>query len=335
MGWKGNVRSINSALNELERSAARRQRELARQQVQASKMAEVERAAYEVAVFENTIDVLTSLHRETPGLTDWSAVAAAPEAQMPADEWPTLASAQSALDAYVPKGLAKIGSLGERKRASLAEAVDAARAHDEAANRQRMEAYEADHARWRSGRDIAERVLAGEVSGYNDAFSEMTSFSDMGALGTQVGFTFYAPSLVGATIDVHGTDVVPHEVKSQLKSGKLSTKQMPKGRFYETYQDYVCGAVLRVANDLAALLPVNAVVVTAVDEVLDSSTGRMAEQALVSAVVPRETLEKLDLERVDPSDAFTNFVHRMNFKKTTGFVPVEPLTADDVPADLR
>src|SRR5687768_7111525 len=93
MGWKGTVRSINSAMNEAQRSAARRQRELARQHVQANRMAEVERAGYEVAVYENTVDVLTTLHRETPALVEWGALRDTAEPQPPE---PTHARADAA-----------------------------------------------------------------------------------------------------------------------------------------------------------------------------------------------------------------------------------------------
>jgi hypothetical protein len=113
----------------------------------------------------------------------------------------------------------------------------------------------------------------------------------------------------------------------------LSTKAWQKGRFHEVYQDYVCGAVLRVANELCALLPVESVLVTAVDDMLDSSTGKLRQQALLSILVPRSTLEALNLELVDPSDALANFIHRMSFKKTTGFSPIEPLTINDVPKE--
>ena len=39
---------------------------------------------------------------------------------------------------------------------------------------------------------------------------------------------------------------------------------MPKGRFHEIYQDYLCGCLLRVAREVFALFPVDTVLVTAV-----------------------------------------------------------------------
>lgn len=62
MGWKGTLRSIRAAQRRAEREAQRRRRELERQRKQLEKMRELERAAYEVQVYENYIDLL----REVP-----------------------------------------------------------------------------------------------------------------------------------------------------------------------------------------------------------------------------------------------------------------------------
>ena len=71
---------------------------------------------------------------------------------------------------------------------------------------------------------------------------------------------------------VKSEEIVPRETKSLLKSGKLSVKQMPKARFYEIYQDYVCGCVLRAGRELFALLPIRMVIVTAMANMLNTQT---------------------------------------------------------------
>lgn len=64
MGLKGTVRSIGAAVRAAERDAKRRQRELEKRQIQYGKMQEFEQAAYEVALYENHIEVIQSLHKE-------------------------------------------------------------------------------------------------------------------------------------------------------------------------------------------------------------------------------------------------------------------------------
>ena len=81
--------------------------------------------------------------------------------------------------------------------------------------------------------------------------------------------------------------------------------------------------MLRVANETFALLPLETVIVTAVGDVLNTQTGHLDVKPLLSVVIPRSTLRRLDLEAIDPSDSMRNFVCRMDFKKNKGFMVVE------------
>lgn len=115
-----------------------------------------------------------------------------------------------------------------------------------------------------------------------------------------------------------------------MKSGKLSVKQMPKGKFYELYQDHICSCVLRIARELFALLPIEMVLVNCLGNLLSSQTGYMEEKSILSVAIPRKTLEGLNFEMLDPSDSMSNFIHRMAFKRTTGFGGVESLKVSDL-----
>ena len=121
-------------------------------------------------------------------------------------------------------------------------------------------------------------------------------------------------------------DIVPTEQKALLGSGKLSVKQMPKGRYYELYQDYVCGSSLLVANTILGMLPVPELIVTAQSEMLNTATGHVEESPILSIFVPRETVARLNLSSVDASDAMSNFTHNMKFLKTKGFQPIEQVS---------
>ena len=67
MGWKGTVRSIGAAARRHEREAQRRQRELEKQKKLYAKMEAMEQAAHEVAVYENHIEMIQSIHKEWGG----------------------------------------------------------------------------------------------------------------------------------------------------------------------------------------------------------------------------------------------------------------------------
>ena len=104
------------------------------------------------------------------------------------------------------------------------------------------------------------------------------------------------------------------------------------GSCNELFQDYVCSCVLRVANELFALLPIDATIVTAEDSLLDTTTGHLVPTPIVSAYIPRETFEGMNLDLLDPSDSMANFIHRMSFKKTKGFEGIQRLESENVVA---
>ena len=82
------------------------------------------------------------------------------------------------------------------------------------------------------------------------------------------------------------------------------------------------------------MLPVDTLLITASADILDTRTGQISEQPVLSAVMPRAAIANLDFERLDPSDAMENFLHRGNFKasrKAGAFQPITPLTPADVP----
>jgi hypothetical protein len=78
-----------------------------------------------------------------------------------------------------------------------------------------------------------------------------------------------------------------------------------------------------VATETFALLPFDTVVVHAVGDVVNTQTGHLEERTLLSILIPRVTIAKLDLNAIDPSDSMKNFKHNMDYKKGRGFNPVE------------
>ena len=100
---------------------------------------------------------------------------------------------------------------------------------------------------------------------------------------------------------------------------------MPKTRFSELYQDYVCSVVLRVGREIFALLPVEYVRISAIANMLNTQIGLMEEKPILSVIIKPETLNKINFHTVDPSDCMRNFVHSMKFKKTSGFEAVDKI----------
>lgn len=331
MGWKGAVRSIAAANRADQREAKRRQRELERQDRQYQKMQELEQAAYEVEVYENHIDLLLSVHTECSAVTDWNKVASASAPLEPSNKKELERKATKALSNYQPGSISRLFGQDKRQKKKLDEELDNAIKDDESNFNREHKKWEQEYSDWAEARELAGQILAGHVEAKVKAIKELNTFNDISGLGSSINFRIKDTGFVQAEIDVHGNDVIPHERKSLLKSGRLSVKQMPNGQFNELYQDYVCSCVLRVANELFSMLPEEKVIVTAVDKLLNTKTGHMEKTPILSACVSRNTLSSLNLQSIDPSDSMSNFVHTMSFKKTKGFDGVDRITPDQIP----
>lgn len=329
MGWKGTVRAVVAAQRRAERASVRRQRELERQHKQLGKMQEREAAEYEVTVYENHLDVIRSVHKDCGGKVDWRAIRDAPRPAAPVPAAARARAAETALAAYTPGLLDRLLGRTERRRADLMMAVEAARRADEMANVEAARAHENAVDAWSESKALAARVLAGEAAAYREVLEQFDPFSEISTLGSSVSFSMEDGRPVCIFVNVHAEEVIPPQVKGLTQSGKLSVKKMPLGQFYELYQDYVCGCVLRIGREVFAVLPSDEIIVTAVAEVPDSATGHVGPQAILSVLIPRATMERLNFESLDPSDSMKNFVHRMDFKKTKGFHPVPSVASSD------
>lgn len=314
---------MEAAARRAERDARRQHNELLRQHKQYNKMLLREQAALEAQLFENQIELLRSMHKECGPVWDWEAIKALPAPTSPVRSQERENAAKAALDNFQPSFWDKLFRRVDAKREVLAQAVEQAQDQDAKAYLEAAGKYQTDFEEWQERKSMAERVLAGDLTAYKEVFEEIAPFSEISDLGSSVQFRFENPNLLEITLTIRGQDAIPTETKTLLQSGKLSTKKMPQGRFYELYQDYICGCVLRVANETFALLPFQTVIVTAEGDMLDTQSGHLDVKPLLSVVIPRSTFEKLNLEAIDPSDSMRNFICRMDFKKTKGFMVVD------------
>lgn len=274
---------IDAARKREERASLKRQRELARMLKEQEKLSAKEQARLEVEAFENSLEVLLSIHKEASAKFDWMGQLCALPPHMPLNSDPT--------------------------------------------------AHEQERAEWAKMRGLAKRVLAGEEQAYDEALRELSAFGELSTLGSSIAFRVHHPKLIECELMVNGRDAIPAEVKSLTAAGQLSVKAMPRARFHEVYQDYVCGCVLRAAREVLALLPVDNVIVTAKVSTVQTSTGTNVVTPVLSVAIPRAVVEWLNFSQLDPSDSIENFTHRgdvMASRKSAEFVPTTPLQPADI-----
>jgi hypothetical protein len=137
----------------------------------------------------------------------------------------------------------------------------------------------------------------------------------------------YYPDYIEVEWYVKTEDVVPNFTLSLTQAGKLSKKDMAAAKFHQLYQDHICSYLIRIGREVLCLLPVNFIVIHMLSDMVDGSTGRLAKQPILSAVLYPATLAGLNFDLLDPAEAMKNFKHNMSFSKITGFKPVDRIDA--------
>jgi hypothetical protein len=293
------------------------------------KMQEAEKAAYEVQIYENHIDLLLSVHKECGESYDWAEIGRSEPAKNP-ERLNTHEDAAKLNLSSLKLGLSdKLLGRGDAKKKQLLDAIGDAKKLDEKEYQDALISYQKQFDDLQFAKGLSTKILAGDRAAYIEAIKKVDPFSDINGLGSSYNITADSEKTLTATLYVNGENVIPNEVKTLTKSGKVSIKAMPKNRFYEIYQDYVCGCTLRVARELFALLPIEMVTVNAIGSLLNKQTGHLENTPILSVLIPRKTFDMLNFENLDPSDSLDNFVHNMDFKKGKGFGPVHVLNSAD------
>ena len=330
MTWKSALRSAEAVIRRAERESLKRQRELERKRKHLEKMQELERAEYEVQVYENSIDVICSYHKECSDDWDWETIKNSAPPLKPNKSNKNEYRAQSAFESFKPNIMHKLLKNVEIKRHNLEKRVEEGRQSDEDRYQKETEEFAQNYSEWELSHSLSTKILAGDIQACADAIDQVDIFNEFCKNGSKVVSTINEENLLEVTFLVNGEDVIPSEKKTLLASGKLSVKKMTKSAFYELYQDYVCSITLRIAREIFALLPAHMIILTAEGEQLNTKTGYIETQPIVSVAIPRETLNSLNLSMLDPSDSMDNFIHRMKLLKTKGFQPIERLSSTEI-----
>lgn len=174
---------------------------------------------------------------------------------------------------------------------------------------------------------FAQSVLAGDIDSYFKVIEEVDPFDDLLEYGSGFEFGTDDPKMLEIEFQVKSDDIIPTEYPDMKASGEIVMKEFSKSAYYELVQDYVSSTMLRVARDTFALLPVQQVIIHAVDKILNPATGNDEEVTIASVKIKRDALGALNFERIDPSDCLESFESNIKFKKTTGYSPVDRVLA--------
>ena len=331
MTINGALRSIAAAQRRSEREHQRQLRQQARAAKAQAKLDELSQAEWEFQEYEDRIESLTTAHHEASDPVDWQAIATADAPQEPSRSNRRETKAEAALTGYQPTFFQRLFGSDKKRRAELQEMVKVAVHMDSREHENEVTRHQHRLTEWGERVALAEAILSGDTAVYLHAIEEMNPLAEMLAMGCELGIEVPDAKTIEVTLRVESETVVPREIKSLTKTGKLSTKAMPQAKFFELYQDYVCGCALRAAREFFSFLPISRVIVNVEAGLLDPATGHVRPQTVLSVGMPRQTVEALNYTSVDPSEAMRQFTHRMGFKRSAGFHAIEPLKSTEYP----
>ena len=322
MGWKGTLRSVNAAIKASERDAIRRQKLIEKRAKEIEKMQELERANFEVEKFENYIEVIRTVHTDVSGYT-WESLKKYKE-PINNNQFENLLRKE--IQEFKPTLVEKFTKTGEKRLNKLKSKLN------DGIERDLLE-FNKSHKKWIQDKEEyqeAMELLKGLKMGNRDTYlkwmSSIDPFKEISEIGRHIKVNFDGKeievNLIANSID----DIVPLNTKSLLKSGKLSIKKMPCGKRYDLYQDHICSSSIRLAREMFNVLPIDRVVVNSNVSMLNTSNGLMEDTLILSVFYVRDTIENMNLLRIDPSDSLINFIHNIKFKKTKGFERVEKVS---------
>jgi hypothetical protein len=288
-------------------------------------MQELEKAAYEVEVYENHIDRITSVHKDCCSIYDWKKIEKEEPPEEPENTKTREKVKRKEYEEYTPGLFDRLFKLENKKRAKLNQAIEEAIRLDEHDYIEAKKKFKDELAAHNEIVNLAAMINSSNKESYIQAIDNINPFGEIDELGSKIEYSIISSEKAKVKFHVHNDKVIPKQAKALLKSGKLSVKDIPVSKYNDLYQDYVCSATIRIARDLFAILPLREIIVTANGNVLNNSTGRIEEKPLLSVLFIQETMGTINFDSVDPSDCMTNFKHNMAFKKSQGMLPTEEL----------
>ncbi len=315
---KGAIRSYGATVRRIEREQQRQAREAAKQFKEQQKLQEIEDAQQAVFNWSNYVETIQSLHKKCTTPIDWDQIRNSTEPIPPVLKSTHETRAKNRLLSFKPSFIDRIFGLKQKKINQLKHFLEKAIQKDTKHNKIKYDKYLQELNNWKELQAISIGIEKKQIASYKNALSYFEPFSDIGELGTQINCIFETDR-IDINLHINSLDIIPTYELKQTSTGKLSKKNMAKSKFNELYQDHICSCILRIAREIFSYLPVEHVRINAMTELVNGRTGHLEKQPIVSVIIPKKTIETLNMDTLDPSDSMQNFVHAMKFSKIKGF----------------
>ncbi|MFB4162270.1 hypothetical protein ACE1TI_00235 [Alteribacillus sp. JSM 102045] len=255
--------------------------------------------------------MLTSLHEGAADKIDWQEIAHSPPPSTTSEDGLHVRKLNAQIENFQPTLRDKIFNRTEARiekmKSQLPEAQEKDRIH---------------YKEWQDEVHQAKQVLEGDRKAWKEVIHKTNPFKDLEDLGSTIDFYVEEKknqAMLKMKVDKR---VVSAKELSVTKTGKLSQKNMTKGKHFTLFQEYISSSVLRAGRELFSLLPLDTVVV----HVYGLAEADEKNGCILSVFMYKNEMEELHFENIDCVETIKTFTHHMKFLKTKGFRLVEEVT---------
>lgn len=277
---------------------------------------QLEDAVSEVAMFNQHLHLIQSVHTIPTPKVNWESMAMEPAPAMPTVRFDHKVKAMEALDDYKPNWLDML--LGNKSKLhALTKNVERAAEQDIEDYKTEFVHWVQNYSYWAKKNQLSKGVLN------NDSEAKLTALSEAqqnpinaSAVDTKLinhNFNTYKNGhLLEINIQVNKDNVIPKERKV-LCQGEVKLENLPIPESNILYREYVCSCVLKCAQDSFNVLPESSVVIN-----VEQVSAGQPNETILSCHIEKGLLEFLLIEDDKPSEILEFFVHLEDFNPHRG-----------------
>jgi hypothetical protein len=98
-----------------------------------------------------------------------------------------------------------------RRKSRLLDAIEEAKKIDGKEYQDALTLYKNEYDEWQIVVGLSTKILAGDMPAYIEAIKKVDPFSDINVLGSSYGINVDSKSMLTATLNVNGENVIPTE----------------------------------------------------------------------------------------------------------------------------
>jgi hypothetical protein len=311
-------RGMARTMRAIDREAKRAERQRLAFEKAALKQEMLESAAAAVEDYDRLIAMLTGAHRIALSPKDWTAIADAAEPSQPEPDDTYVRRARRALEEYQPGWLARTFGGEARRRAKLESDIEEGKAADAA----RLEARIAEAERRRAEIAQAKKLLALDQEAIVDVLDAKSQLGQLPFCVEGIDILFTDDNRIIAVVDGLDLEDMPDQSLSLLQSGKASVKALPKSKMLDLHRLNICSSAIRVGLEFLNLLPLSAVEVVMLTDVLDPATGHIDAHPVLYVRIAAQALGSINLHRAEADALVERLGGHFDFHRKDGFRPL-------------